>query len=339
MGLLDGGDWGGTLTGNRPRSEQRPTGVQAPSPAPLGFFQQVGGQLSPPPSPWQSPIGQALQTQGHVPGAALQQQLWQQTFGVDQALLENQYDSLYAQMGLTDANFDAQRGMLQSDYAMRQADLAAGRGANQIDLNSIPRQLAYYDQLGGLQSQSYDNLLAQLGIRREGVQAQSDIDTRGVKSDATARGAFATIGTRRKIDDIGGELRRQLGLIGTQEREGGIQLATQRLSNAEQQAKLRDRQSTLQLTAQNYGVQAGQLELQLQQGLTRLGLDQAMSIGELMDALNSNNLQQQQLAGQVVDMAMQTGPIVNGQFQSPAPATQTQPQPRLGGGGTVVRSM
>lgn len=77
-----------------------------------------------------------------------------------------------------------------------------------------------------------------------------------------------------------------------------------KLSNAEQKARLEERGRALDIESERIGVNKEKLAAGLQQGLAALNMQNIASIGQIMDAMNSNNMQQAALARSIFEQAL-----------------------------------
>lgn len=165
-------------------------------------------------------------------------------------------------------------------------------------------------------------------------QARTDenyaYDKQKAWSDAIARGGAVSPGFQGDLSHLGSErdyaqnsLNQNRALLWSDLHKGLVQndlqqaqLANQRqnllydnqlehLDTDEQQARLRDRETELDYQAKLLNADKNVLAAQLQSGLANLNLNRAVSVGGIMDAMSSNNLQRQQLAGQVMMQALQ----------------------------------
>ena len=87
-----------------------------------------------------------------------------------------------------------------------------------------------------------------------------------------------------------------------------IDLERAGLDRNQQQAQANDRLQQLQLEAGRYSVDENALQANLQNQLERLGLENQLSTGQLLDAIRSGNTQQQQLAQQIFMQAVASTP-------------------------------
>lgn len=87
-----------------------------------------------------------------------------------------------------------------------------------------------------------------------------------------------------------------------------IDLERAGLDRNQQQAQANDRLQQLQLEAGRYSVDENALQANLQNQLERLGLENQLSTGQLLDAIRNGNAQQQQLAQQIFMQAVASTP-------------------------------
>jgi hypothetical protein len=264
------------------------------------------------------------------------------------AQLQNQAASLGNQQMQNDARYGLSQQALQSAYGFDRERLGLAQQELGIDRNALMRQQGYYDDLYGIdrekfnQNVGYQNRLGQFNFQSFGVtkadlarqaaqtQADADRQQRGLRSDLTAAGAYTSQGGREGRRDIdtarasqlrGIDLQGQAAQIGFERDQAGIQntianltsdFKASGLTTAEQKARLQDRLSALDLKGRELGVSGRELSSRLEQGLASLNLDQIVSMGQLMDAVTSNNAAQAQWANDVMMKAFEAALSMGG---------------------------
>lgn len=160
---------------------------------------------------------------------------------------------------LRQQGFNDQEAAMRAKHAADLGLLGNQRADNAILLQALERQPDYLNKLRSLD-------LTDLNL-------QSDRALRQNKSDYTRRGAVFTPGFGRDEFDI----------------QSGRWIGTERINTRtnEELAQVGDRRKQLQNQAKSYGLQENQLRAALQQGLSALNLDRAMSVGDLMDIADS----------------------------------------------------
>lgn len=253
-------------------------------------------------------------------------------YGAQSGALRQNYNSsvglnnLAAQAtGADRASIGRQRGYLDSMYGVDQAKYGTNVGYQ----NALK---GFAGQAYGIAGKTHTSVLEQLANQLADSQRQAVNEDKGVRSQATAAGAYTAQGTRDDVatveadrasrqannaqqrlqegysyDQTGVAYRRDLSGIDNTIANMGYDLQASGLSTAEQKAKLGDRMAQLDIQAKTFGLKNDQLESQLSQGLASLNLDQVMSVGQLMDSLNSNDYQKAQLAQQIIGQALQYG--------------------------------
>lgn len=210
----------------------------------------------------------------------------------DQAIRGSQQD-LLNQLGLTNAMYDTQSGYLRTNYGLDQRGIGLDRQALGVDRGAIARHLADLVQqeeiVRGMDANS-----------RKALGKQYAEDVAGEKSDATARGAFTTTGTRTNLKNLFGDL-----MLGNERLDLGLRRDILDINS--QRGNLRDQRRTLDIQSQRYGLQGDQLRTQLDQALQGLGLDRMTSVNDIFNALNSGNSQRAALAQQFLDDLMRYG--------------------------------
>ena len=190
--------------------------------------------------------------------------------------LENIGNNLSASINSLNAGYGAMSGYLQNENAIKQNMLG-------VDVQGNTRAQQNVQNRMGLNFGSYVNQYQTLA--EQAMQQQ-----RNATHDAVARGAYGGAGTRQDFTDIA--TNRDFAL-----KNAGYEAQTRN-------ATLGQQAIDLETTAAKFGLTGDQLNNQLQQGLTRLGLDQTTSVGSLLNALSSNNYQQVQLANNILLQAL-----------------------------------
>lgn len=258
-----------------------------------------------------------------VPQSALTNPAWAnpiaRSWGLDQALnagmtqagpqfANNQTyrDQLAGQIGMTNASQSAQTDYLNQDYNTGLSRLDLQQKSQGIQKNALGRQPQYLATLHDLANQ----LLNQ----------SADTARRGATSSAIARGANTSIGFNQQLGDINSQLANQLAQSDTR--------------YAEQQASVADQNAALDLQAKDLGLSRDALKTELSRGLDRLGLSSMMSVADLTGKLNSSQVQDQVIAQQIFNEAMQSSDYYAQHYPgfNPAvpPGPQPEPRPRVG---------
>lgn len=226
-----------------------------------------------------------------------------------------------------------------------QRDLGAISQLLGINEQSLARQLSSVNQLLGINDQSLDrtlNTVAQLlGLNREqlgnqvaGVNLSEGINNRALRDDSVARGAYNAPGTRQGFSDIEREAElaraaagisaRQTGVglqdragsareehatsrIGLNDRAGGAQedAARTRIGLNQRAGDARDTLKRLDNEAAKLGLSADQISNTLNMGLERLGLESLTNANDLIQRLNSTNVEQATMAANLLAQAAQ----------------------------------
>lgn len=294
------------------------------------------------------------------------QSYFQNLYAPDIANLNQQNSLLNSQLTAQNAYYQSQSGILPQLYNVAVQQLQAQGGIAAIDEAAIARQMELLATQQGLLGQHYNSQQGTLGTMQsladQAYQAQlsalnvnktqqnlaatqaTDLET----SNAIARGAAATPGHQRDVGYIASQLANELQLLQIREQEAGIGYEGQKaqfkqqaddllfdfnMSNLginEQRAKLEDRRGALAKEAEIRGLRERELALQLQQGLAQLNLSNVMSVGQIMDGINSNNRQQQQIAQAMINAAIGTAGAFGGSSRSTSrPSTATYRSPQL----------
>lgn len=221
------------------------------------------------------------------------------------ANLDAQRANYNRQIGYTSQRLGATQQGLQADYDARLAGLNASRTGTNVDLSEAYRQLPLIDQLSELANQFLTSQQTGFGFREQAEQSGAAKQRTALMSDAASRGATFAPGTKTQKSFIQNDLASALGMIGTQRTQANIENTRQQLGFSEDRAKANDQITKLNAISESYGLQADAMSRQLKAGLEAAGLDTAISIGDLMNGLNSANYQSQMLARQILEQSMQ----------------------------------
>lgn len=245
------------------------------------------------PASFQGP-GQDTTPFGYTPNYGVtdpyQSQEFQREYGLQQglnagqvqagpqfALNQNTREQLAQQLALGNAQYGQEVGFANQDYQTSLARLGLQGQQLGVQRGALGRQPEYLSTLHGLTNQS--------------LQQSADSSLRHLNSDATARGAYTSIGVNADRSDISAQLANQLGRSDTQYNE--------------QVASLADQNKMLDLQASNLGLDRQQLKTELERGLSRLGLQNQLSIADLTAKINSSNIEDQMIAQQIFNAAIQ----------------------------------
>jgi hypothetical protein len=193
-------------------------------------------------------------------------------------------------IGTVNTGYGEQVGYLNQNYGNQMGQLRVNADTNMYDQNVV-------NQLIGQNTASYNNILAQLGLKESGARNQSAVQRRAAASDAIARGAYGGAGTGQDFTDISSELANQLGLYGTEREEAGINYKTETIN-------LEKRRNDLTQQGKIYGLKGEEFGIALQQGLAKLRLDNTITVGNLLDSANSKNAANAALTASVIQQAL-----------------------------------
>lgn len=256
----------------------------------------------------------------------------QQAYGQQGQALNNTYANQLAQLGLQQQGNQIDQSAVgrQSSYY----DQLYG-----LDQQDTGRNIGYQNQLSDFLNQQYgvttgvhSSTLQQLLNQASQFKNQAGRQVEDNNSSNAATGSYTSQGHRqqdtRTSQDLAYQLannsqqtkQENLGFLGAtiekNKGQAGItntiaglssDLTRSGLSHSEQEAQLQDRGQQLQLQAQGFGLTGEQYANTLQSGLASLNLNQAVTIGQLMDAASSTDMQRQQLAIQIIQQALSAG--------------------------------
>lgn len=218
--------------------------------------------------------------------------------GPDLALLAKQAGDLTGRYGQIAAGYGAQAGLLNQGNGIANQKLDVEQGAIDRQLGEIPGLQDILNQLFGIgqtaDQQNHDMTKIQLG------QAL-DKSNRGIISDNTARGSMATPGTEIAFNDVKNSFDNGM-LSNEQQFKNSRDTAEQ--NRRKDQINLDEQKAGLDDRAKLLGLSRAELGNQLQQGLSKLGLDKLMNSNALQDALFSNDIQQRAVAENIYNQAL-----------------------------------
>lgn len=193
-----------------------------------------------------------------------------------EASLQATGNNLSGNFNLLNANFGAQSGYMRAGFDNQMAQLGVNIAGNQAEQNAA-RALMNINY-GGYRTATGD------------IASQAMQQRRAASIDATARGAYSNVGTGQDFRDI--DTNREFALA-----KAETQYQTQQNSVARNMIQL-DTQAKI------YGLKPAEFANQLQQGLTKLGIDQTMSLSSLLNMIGSNNYQQAVLGQNILERAL-----------------------------------
>ena len=210
--------------------------------------------------------------------------------GAERVANNNAIQNLFNRAGQINAGYGEQAGYMRQGYGNQMGQLRVNADTNMYDQNVV-------NQLLGQSSAGYQNLLGQFGLQEAEARRQSDVQRRAATYDATARGAYGSSGTGQDFTDISSNLANQLGMYGVQREKAGIDYKTETIN-------LEKRRNDLTQQGKIYGLQGEQFGIALQQGLAKLNLDNNISVGNLMDQVNSKNAANAALTTSIIQQAL-----------------------------------
>lgn len=259
------------------------------------------------PSGGTTTTGSGLGTASSAPSRSNIMALIGSIYGPQQMAQQQQQQGLLNQLALQNAGYTTDQGNLQTNYGLDQRALALDRAGLGIDRGAAARALANTLEQERLAKAMTGNQKRTLGLGYES-------DTRSERSDATARGALTTPGTRQNLTDLYGNF-----LLGNERLDLGLE--SDLLGIREQRAQAKDRQKQLDLESKRLGLNSEQLSNQLSQALDQLGLSHLMSVNDIFSALSSGNADRAGLARQMIEDLVNFGGN---------PAWLSQPVPTYG---------
>lgn len=249
-------------------------------------------------------------------------------FGLDQAFQEmnkqmapqlamsDQYrGDLLSQVGLLEASRGQQTGYMQQDYNTGLARLGLSEQQLGISRDQLTRQGTNLDAFRRLAGEGY-------GLTEQGLNLQRGQQERGIVSSATSAGAIGSPGLGQGLRDIAAQFGLGMDELSLRERGDTLQYN-------QSKANIADSNKQLDIQAQQIGLSRDQLKTELERGMERLGLSTTMSVADLMSKFNSSNIQDQVVAMQVYNAAIQNSDYYS-QFYSQPPSNPVLPAPSSG---------
>lgn len=245
----------------------------------------------------------ASQYAGQFGDLDMQDFLARSRYGINSGYNASQQNDLRAQIGLQ-----------QQDLAARQGGLAAQQAAQAKQPGYINRQYG----------------LDMYGAETNRLRAHGAFDTglRSLYSDATARGAITTQGTRDNRTDLYKQLQLSLRDVRGQQGQAG-------LNKEKSLTDATNAQAQLDMQAKRLGIEGQDLQRQLNAGLAQLGASGKIDALDLMDALNSNDVTRRKSAMDIYQQIIGAAQQNPGAFAQ-TPTRQFSPTYGIGGGRRVL---
>lgn len=260
------------------------------------------------------------------------------------AMSQSAREALANQIAATQASQSAQSGYLNQDYqtglgrlglqneqlGVQRSNLGLDREAIGLQRNSLGFDLSSLGIQLGANARQPAYLTALHELANQGYNQNAATQTRGVNSSSITRGSFGSAGQRANLGDIQSTLSQQLSgeaqrfyenMAQTSDQRQQLGIEGQRIGNQSKgldlDAKRLDNQNAmLDIQSKNLGLDRQALQTELSRGLDRLGLSSFMSIADLTDKMNSSNIQDQLLAQQIFNQAIQNSDYYS-QFYTP----------------------
>lgn len=197
----------------------------------------------------------------------------------------------YRNMGYGQDMLGINQGDLQNQFAANMGDLNTQRDVNGLQQARSQMDAAAYGAMMGENEKVF-------GFQGAGLANTASKNLADINSQAVANGASNASGTNANRGFNFNDFQNQYGAL-----EGNFNqqqdMLGMRKGNAEMNAQVLNRES------QNLGMKAGQLQDTLSSGLAKLGLQNQISVGNLLDGIQGNNLQALQLYYQIIQQAGQ----------------------------------
>lgn len=245
-------------------------------------------------------------------GLALAQQFFQGQYEPQMALQQAYRDQLAGRLGFAEVNFGQQQGNLRDQHGIDIAKLELDQRGIGIERGANNRQIGNANTLEQLARQLLGNTQKGFDVdAREALQGFF-ANTRRAKSDATSRGAMNAPGTRTNFAEIGDTYNNSKDRIGLGREQAGLGFQRERVGLSEQRAAARDRNAMLDLRGEGLGLDRKTLSNNLEQGLSRLGLEQWVTVNDLLDAMNSSDIEKRSIAEQIFRQGLEYSDFFSG---------------------------
>lgn len=295
-----GGALGGvvkSLAGSIARPFTQPTRTQITPGQSLGNTYQATNRPPPNPYPGYLAASQAAATARNAPLAA----------GLNQA-----YTGLGQQMNLTNQQYGNQQAGLNANYGFDSRSLGVKNEALGLDRNALDRQDPQLQSRLQMAQQMRGFLEPELDARNAETWRNMDVDKFRLQAETRSRGAMGSEGYRVDDKDISDKAQFGVDELYRSYQRDVLRANDDITGSWENIQKNKDAKAQLSLQAKQLGIDGERLASSLQLGLQRLGLDQQMSVNELLQRMNSNRTDYQMLGQKIFDQALQMTPI----FQS-----------------------
>lgn len=206
---------------------------------------------------------------------------------------QNQQSRLLGLQGAQQAAYAAQKGFLGQGNTLDKALLDIQRRGIGVQQTGNQAEYGFLDRLRGLSGESFTNQQAQINEKAEQQH-------RATKNDFVGRGATVAAEHGLQHEDIDQETAQAIeaARLGYEKEQVGFDQQKNRLDQAGQM---------LGLDLEKLGINSQQLDLQLEMGLSNLGLDQLMSMNDLWDKLENAQGEELQFFMQLFEQAFQFG--------------------------------
>lgn len=238
------------------------------------------------------------------------------------ALNQTYRDTLAQQLALSNASKSSESNYARADYNTGLSRLGLQEEKLGFDRNALGRQSPLSDTLHRLALES-------IGLGETSANQSADRAKRGAMSSAVTRGATSSPGIRTDLTDIQTQLENQLMGYGINRQEEDVRFN-------EQRASLADQNKVLDLQSRELNMSRDQLKTELDRGLDRLGLSTAMTVADLTGKMQSSAIEDQVLAQQIFNAALQSSDYY-AQFY-PYPSTPSTSVPTQSVGGSTRRA-
>lgn len=219
--------------------------------------------------------------------------------GPQMAGLQQQSGLLAGQLGQTQAGYDIARGALQQGAAADLAKVNLGPEYDAITRGTIYRQMVGLNAADKLAYQMLGQQFKGFDLQNKEAWQNAQRGQWQNRSQGTAKGAVGSRGYNERMTNIQQDLANQLQNVGINREQARLTAVQGANSRAEQKAQLDDQNKMLDIKAKEYGIDKSKVAANLSEGLAKLGIDNVTNVNEILNMLNSNDIQQRALGEQI----------------------------------------
>lgn len=208
------------------------------------------------------------------------------------ASLDRTRSNIRGDIGVAEGTYQDFSSFLRQGNSLDLAELGLQNKQLGIDRNAIGRDIGFANQHGDIYKAQFGNQSTELANQ---LRAQG----RKIMDEAAAGGSLTAPGTAASAKEA-------YQGYSTGLESARLNLRDHMLGIKQQIAGLKDKSKGLDLLASKIGIDKKQLELKLQEGLARLGLDRYTTVRGLFDKLASANDRETEILNNIISQSMNT---------------------------------